>query len=175
MTEVSESSAAQQVKTKQITSWYTSEKKPKRFLSDEILCRVIVWDDAIPNDYHCEYFTQESFDEDENRPSSYQGGFITFYIYDKPLYDRMLKYFNVKDGSPSSFIDSLAEPIEFKLSEKRRYETEWSSLHGSIKCYYPWYRDKRLKKPGKDGKIEIIIDNKKLFDKFVEYVLKFKP
>ena len=70
MTEVSESSATQQVKTKHITRQHTSEKKQIRFLTDEIFCRVMDWDDGIPNEYLCEYFTQESFDEDEKRSSS---------------------------------------------------------------------------------------------------------
>ena len=42
------------IKTSKIietTKWYTSEKKQIRFLTDEILCRVIVCDDCIPNDY----------------------------------------------------------------------------------------------------------------------------
>ena len=39
----------QQVRTKQITKWFRSEEHKDE--DDEILCRLIVWDDSIPIDY----------------------------------------------------------------------------------------------------------------------------
>lgn len=161
-----------QIRTNHITKWYTSDEKKDD--DDQILCRVILWDDCIPIYNYCDNYYEESSDEEDE--TSMQGGLITFYIYDRTLYDRIFKYFNLHENFPSSFMKSLDEPLEFKLSEKRSYVTEWTSQQGTIKSYHRWYCRKRLKEPGTSGKIEITIDdNKKLFDKFVAYVLKFIP
>lgn len=165
---------SRECKITESTKWYISEDKKDE--DDEILCRVIHWDDAIPVDVCCGYYTAESSDEDDDKPAYYPGGIITYYIYDVSLYDKIVKYFNVNDSIPSAFIDSLDEPLEFKLTNRRRYAYEWYSKEGTIRVYNRWYFHKRLKDPGKEGKIDFYIDDyKNLFDKFVNFALKFNP
>lgn len=165
----------QQVRTKQITKWFISEEHKDE--NDEILCRLIVWDDSIPIDYSSGYLTVDSSDYDEeDNPASYEAGYVNFTIYDKNLYDRICKYFNASDPTPSSFVECLDERIEFKVIEKKTYSTIWSSSQGSIRNYHRWFSHKRLKDPGTEGRITFVIENnKKLFDDFVAYTLNFNP
>ena len=72
----------------------------KKDEDDEILCRLIHWN-AIPTDGYCGYYTAESSHEDDDKTTYYPGGFITYYIYNVPLYDKIFKYFNIIDLTPS--------------------------------------------------------------------------
>ena len=145
--------STQSVRTKENTTWYTSEERDQK---NEILSRLIIWDDAAEENgsMSCE-------DEPE--------GYIAFNIYDKLLYDRIFDYFSLERNP--SFMD---ETVETKLFKKSN-ETEWSFSNGTIRCYHRWFCNKIWKDPGKSGKISFTIDDKDLFKKFKAYALKFEP
>ena len=149
-----------EVRTTDQTIWYSSEEKENK---DEVLRRLIVWDDSF------DYWENESTGSDE----SYEGGIIEFYIHQKELYDRIFEHFNLH-SNPCSFIASMDKPIEFQLYTKK-YVTKWTSPEGTISCYHRWFSNKRLKYPGVDGSIDFNINSKFLFKKFRSYALKFKP
>ena len=71
-----------EVRTTDQTIWYSSEDKENK---DEVLRRLIVWDDSF------DFWENESTGSDE----SYEGGILKFYIHQKELYDRIFEYFNL--------------------------------------------------------------------------------
>ena len=158
------------IKTSKITEtvkWYLSEDKKDK--DEEILCRIVKWDDNIPTDIRYKHYTVDSNNEDNTKIISHPRGLVTYHIYDAALYYKILKYFNVNDLYPFSFGDTLDEFIDFKLGKKKRSVSEWHSPQGVIGIYRRRYSYKK-------GKIEFYIDsNKDLFDKFVAFALKFKP
>lgn len=145
--------STQSVRTRENTTWYTSEERDQK---NEILSRLIIWDDAAEENesMSCE-------DEPE--------GYIAFNIYDKLLYDRIFEYFNLQKN-PSFLLES----IEIKLY-KKSYVTEWSFPKGTIRSYHRWFCNKHLSEHNKFGRISFTINDKDLFDKFKAYVLKFEP
>ena len=141
------------VKTRENTTWYTSEEKDQK---KEVLSRLIIWDDIL----------------EENESTSLEDepeGYIAFYIYERSLYGRIFKYFNLQKDP--SFMDKSIETKLFKKSDV----TEWSFPNGTITCYHRWFSNKICKDPGTSGKISFTIDDKDLFEKFKAYALKFEP
>ena len=93
-------------------------------------------------------------------------GNIDFRVYEKQLYNSLFEYLKL-GKKPPAFTGWL--PLEFELVTKK-YETEWIWPEGKIiTCHHRWYTY------GDEGRIEFKINNKKLFEKFVAYVVKFKP
>ena len=139
------------VKTRDNTTWYTSEEKGQK---NEVLSRLIIWDDT----------------SEENESISWEDepeGYIAFYIYERLLYGRIFEYFNLQ--KEPSFMDKSIETRLFKKSDV----TDWLFPNGTIRCYHRWFGNK--KDPGKSGKISFTIDEKGLFEKFKAYALKFEP
>ena len=94
-------------------------------------------------------------------------GSIDFRVYKKAVYNSLIEY--LKPGrKPPAFTGWL--PLEFELVTKK-YETEWIWPEGKIiSCHHRWYTY-----GDEEGRIEFKINNKNLFEKFIVYVVKFKP
>ena len=149
-TELVEIAGERQVKTREETTWYLSEEKKDK----EVMSRVITWDDF------------DDFDANE------LGGSVKYWIHDKRLYNKILDYFNLerKKEYYVYLVLSSSEPIEFK----RRAEEESKSFTDEpVHCYYRLYRATNYREAL--GFIEFSINCKNMFEKFVSFVMKFKP
>ena len=153
--------STQSVRIRENTTWYTSEEE--RDQKNEILSRLIIWDDSF-----CIGWPEET-ESSKGSTVEEAGGYIDFEIYERSLYDRIYDYFSLQKNP--SFMD---ESIEIKLF-KKIYVTEWSFSNGTIRCYHRWFCNKRLKNPGTSGRISFTINEKGLFEKFKAYALKFEP
>ena len=68
------------IKTSKITEtvkWYLSEDKKDK--DEEILCRVVKWDDNIPTNIRYKYYTIDSNDEDDTKIISHPRGLVSYY------------------------------------------------------------------------------------------------
>ena len=148
------------IRTTDETTWYSSEEKEHK---DEVLNRLIIWDDCF------DYWENDSTGSDEE----YEGGTIEFSVYNKAVYDKIFEYFNLH-SDPTSFTSALDVPIQFNLST-RKYITKWTCTMGTISCYHRWFSNIRLKDAGTNGRIAFEINDKKLFEKFRSFAVKFKP
>ena len=93
-------------------------------------------------------------------------GYINFRVCKKQLHDILIEYFKL-GKKPPAFTGWL--PLEFELIAKE-YETEWIWPEGKIiSCHHKWCTLIN------EGRIEFRINDKNLFEKFILYVVKFKP
>ena len=148
-TELLEIAKERQIKTREESDWYLSEEKDK-----EVMSRVITWDDF------------DDFDANE------LGGNIRYWIYNKQLYNKILDYFNL-DKKKQYYVYLMltsSEPVEFKLRTEKEGE---SFVDEPVHCYYRWYRTANYRKAV--GIIEFSIGCKNMFEKFISFVMKFKP
>lgn len=92
-------------------------------------------------------------------------GHINFRVYTNELYNNLFEYLKL-GKNPPAFTGWL--PLEFELVTKMDF-TEWIWPEGKLICHHKWNTI------CKEGRIEFRINNQKLFEKFVAYVVKFKP